>query len=136
MIYRELLNRLSKTDILPGVMKLITALQERHVLTAIGSSSKNTPVILNKIGLENVFDAVVDGNDIKNSKPDPEVFLLAAERLRISPEDCIVVEDAEAGIAAARAAGMKTVGVGAAAGLSGLTVAALSLEGVSVQKII
>ncbi|AIQ51286.1 beta-phosphoglucomutase [Paenibacillus sp. FSL R7-0331] len=136
VIYRELLNRLSKTDILPGVMKLITALQERHVLTAIGSSSKNTPVILNKIGLENVFDAVVDGNDIKNSKPDPEVFLLAAERLRISPEDCIVVEDAEAGIAAARAAGMKTVGVGAAAGLSGLTVAALSLEGVSVQKII
>ncbi|WP_150275841.1 beta-phosphoglucomutase [Paenibacillus tepidiphilus] len=136
VIYRELLNRLSETDILPGVMNLITALQERHILTAIGSSSKNTPVILNKIGLDNVFDVVVDGNDIRNSKPDPEVFLQAAERLGISPEDCVVVEDAEAGIAAAHAAGMKTVGVGAAAGLSGLTVAAPSLEGVSVQKII
>ena len=79
---------------------------------AIGSSSKNTPFILEKIGLADYFDAVADGNWIKNSKPDPEVFLLAAKMLKISPEACVVVEDSEAGIEAALAGGMKAVGVG------------------------
>ena len=82
------------------------------VKLAIGSSSKNTPVILKQIGLGDYFDAVADGNQIKNSKPDPEVFLLAAKLLGIDPAECVVVEDAYAGIDAAKAGGMKAVGVG------------------------
>lgn len=113
--YRELLNHLSAKDILPGVRELILNLKGREIQIAIGSSSKNTPIILEKIGMASSFDAIADGNAINNSKPDPEVFLLAAERLGVQPEECIVMEDAEAGIEAAIAAGMKAVGIGAAA---------------------
>jgi beta-phosphoglucomutase len=110
--YRVLLESLSPADILPGVMKVLDSLKSRNIKIAIGSSSKNTRVILNKIGLKGYFDAVADGCDICKSKPDPEVFLLAAERLNIAPKYCMVVEDADAGIEAALAAGMKVVGVG------------------------
>ncbi len=79
---------------------------------AIGSSSKNTRLILSKIGLTDSFDAIVDGNEISNSKPDPEIFLLAAKKMQVAPKDCLVVEDAFAGIDAASAAGMNSLGVG------------------------
>lgn len=111
-IYRESLVQLTPDDILPGVMDMLTTLRGMGVKLAIGSSSKNTPVILKQIGLGDYFDAVADGNQIKNSKPDPEVFLLAAKLLGIDPADCVVVEDAYAGIDAAKAGGMKAVGVG------------------------
>lgn len=111
-IYRESLVQLTPDDILPGVMDMLTTLRGMGIKLAIGSSSKNTPVILKQIGLGDYFDAVADGNQIKNSKPDPEVFLLAAKLLGIAPEDCVVVEDAYAGIDAAKAGGMKAVGVG------------------------
>lgn len=111
-IYRELLNRLTPGDILPGVENVLKLLKECGVRTAIGSSSKNTPIILEKIGMADGFDAVADGNDIKNSKPDPEVFLVAARKLGEKPENCLVVEDAFAGIEAAKRAGMKALGVG------------------------
>ena len=91
-------------------------LRNRGCLLAIGSSSKNTRKILDKIGLGNYFDAVCDGNEITHSKPDPEVFLRAAEFLGEKPEDCYVVEDAYAGIDAAKSAGMQAVGIGIAAG--------------------
>lgn len=112
--YRQLLNDLSPKDILPGVTKVLEELKEKGIKIAIGSSSKNTPMILNKIGLADCFDAVADGNDIKNSKPDPEVFLLAASKLNINPESCLVVEDADAGVEAALAGDMRVLGVGAA----------------------
>lgn len=134
-IYRNLLDTLSERDILPGVQTLLSDLKARQVKIAIGSSSKNTPVILKKIGLENTFDVVVDGNDIRHSKPDPEVFLLAAEKLGLSPSDCVVVEDAEAGIAAAIAAGMKVIGVGTAAALPGTAGSAGNLEGIGIDEI-
>jgi len=111
-IYRESLVQLTPEDILPGVMDMLTTLRGMGIKLAIGSSSKNTPVILKQIGLGDYFDAVADGNQIKNSKPDPEVFLLAAKLLGIDPADCVVVEDAYAGIDAAKAGGMKAVGVG------------------------
>ncbi len=114
--YRELLNRLSPADILPGVDHVIEELKLRGVRIAIGSSSKNTPIILEKIGLKDTFDAVADGNDIQNSKPDPEVFLVAAQKLGEDPAACVVVEDAYAGLEAAKRAGMKAVGVGFASG--------------------
>lgn len=111
-LYRELLNELTPNDILPGVMKVLDDLKENNVKISIGSSSKNTPIILEKIGLKNYFNAVADGNEIKNSKPDPEVFLLAAKKLEIDPEECLVVEDADAGVEAALAGNMKVLAVG------------------------
>jgi beta-phosphoglucomutase len=113
--YRELLNSLTPEDILPGVMRVLHELKGNGIKVAIGSSSKNTPFILEKIGLGSYFDAVADGNEIENSKPDPEVFLLAAKKLEVFPGECLVVEDADAGVEAALAGGMKVVGVGSAA---------------------
>lgn len=110
--YREYIKSLTTADTLPGVMDFCSYLRENGVKLAIGSSSKNTPTILAGIGLDNYFDAVADGNQIKNSKPDPEVFLLAAKLLGIDPTDCMVVEDAEAGVEAALAGGMDVLGVG------------------------
>ena len=98
-------------DILPEVIDLIHFLNEKDILIAIGSSSRNTKTILKQIGLLNAFDTIVDGTDITHSKPHPEVFLKAAERLSVKPDDCIVVEDALAGINAARSAGMFAVAV-------------------------
>ena len=110
--YRALLEKLSPADILPGVLNLLPSLKARGVKIAIGSSSRNCPTILECVGLTGVFDAVVDGNHITKTKPDPETFLLAAQRLGIPPSDCLVVEDAEAGVSAALAAGMKVLAVG------------------------
>ena len=114
--YVELIKGLSKADILPGALDTLELLRRRGIKIAIGSSSKNTPLILKQIGLENAFDAVADGNAITHSKPDPEVFLLGAKLLGLPPENCLVVEDADAGIEAAVAGGMRALGVGSAAG--------------------
>jgi len=113
--YKGMLTQLSDKHILPGVLKFLEELEERGIKKAIGSSSKNTDFILKQIGLKDRFDVIVDGNNIKNSKPDPEVFLLAAKLLDIAPENCVVIEDANAGIDAAKAAGTKAVAVGSAA---------------------
>jgi beta-phosphoglucomutase len=113
--YRDLIKELTPRDILPGVMEALEALKQKGVKIAIGSSSKNALAILKQVYLEFCFDAVADGNDIKNSKPDPEVFLVAARKLGVKPCDCLVVEDANAGIEAAKSAGMLALGVGSAA---------------------
>ena len=104
--YRSLLERMSPADLSGEVRSTLLALRERGYPLAIGSSSKNTKRILERIGLDGFFDAVADGTDITRSKPDPEVFLAAAKKLGAAPEDCAVVEDAKAGIEAAKAAGM------------------------------
>lgn len=113
--YVELIGSLTKRDILPGALDALKALKDLGVKTAIGSSSRNTPLILRQIGLEAAFDAVADGNGITRSKPDPEVFLLAARLLGLKSENCLVVEDADAGVEAALAGGMRALGVGSAA---------------------
>lgn len=113
--YRKLLAQMTPADLSPAVKEMLDTLKGSKKL-AIGSSSKNTKFILERIGLDVFFDAVADGNDISHSKPDPEVFLLAAERLGLSPEECLVVEDAKAGIDAAFAGGFDSVAVGDAAG--------------------
>jgi beta-phosphoglucomutase len=112
--YLELLQDITPQDILPGAMEIMDELKKRGIKIAVGSSSKNTPIILKHIGLDNYFDAVSDGNNITKSKPDPEVFLVAAEMLALTPQECLVVEDAKAGIEAALAGNMKAMGVGAA----------------------
>lgn len=114
--YVELIGSLTAADLLPGALETLTWLRQKGVKVAIGSSSKNTPIILRQIGLDTAFDAVADGNAITRSKPDPEVFLLAARLLGLAPENCLVVEDAEAGVQAAVAGGMRALGVGSAAG--------------------
>jgi len=113
--YVDLIRNLSPRDILPGAREILETLKQKGIKIAIGSSSKNAPIILKQVGLAGCFDAVADGNDIKNSKPDPEVFLLAARKMGVEPQDCIVVEDADAGIEAAKAGGMLALGVGSAA---------------------
>ena len=112
--YVEYIKKLTPNDILPGVMKNLETLKKNDIKIAIGSSSKNTPIILKQVGLNNYFDAVSDGNNIKNSKPDPEVFVKAAEMLKIDKCQCMIVEDADAGIIAGKRAGMKTLAVGSA----------------------
>ena len=113
-VYRTKIMALTPNDILPGVPELLALLRSKGKKLAVGSSSKNTRTIMERIGLWGVFDAVADGNDIAKSKPDPEVFLVAAAKLGLPADRCVVVEDAYAGIAAGKAAGMKTVGVGTA----------------------
>ena len=114
--YVEFIQALTPDDILPGVMETLEALKEKGIKIAIGSSSKNTPIILKQIGLSDYFNAVSDGNNISNSKPDPEVFLKAAEFLGIPHTDCAIVEDADAGIEAGKRAEMVTFAVGSAKG--------------------
>ncbi|SHJ85877.1 beta-phosphoglucomutase [Hathewaya proteolytica DSM 3090] len=110
--YKDLIRKLTPEDILPGVIELLRDLKDNNIKVAIGSSSKNAPSILKYIGLTKEFDAVVDGNNISHSKPHPEVFLKCAEALDLKPEECVVVEDAEAGVQAALAAKMKVLAVG------------------------
>lgn len=114
-IYRDLLKEMSPEDVSSEVRESLRKLKEQGYLLAIGSSSKNAKFILEKVGLTEMFDAISDGTNISHSKPDPEVFLKAASFLKESPEECYVVEDAFAGIEAAKAAGMKAIGIGDAA---------------------
>ena len=114
--YVEFIQSLTPADILPGVMEALEELKNKNIKIAIGSSSKNTPIILKQIGLSDYFDAVSDGNNITKSKPDPEVFLKAADFLNMPYENCAIVEDADAGIEAGKAAGMVTFAVGSAKG--------------------
>ena len=113
--YRELLKNMSPADLSAEVKETLDALRAKGLLLGIGSSSKNTRFILGQIGLGDYFDKISDGTNITRSKPDPEVFLKAAEYLGLEPKDCLVVEDAVAGIQAAIAAGMDSAAVGDAA---------------------
>lgn len=111
-LYRELLARMSPADLSGDVKSTLEALRKTDLKLAIGSSSKNTPFILERIGLGNFFDAVADGNCITHSKPHPEVFLKAAEMIGLPPERCLVVEDAHAGVEAACAGGFDCAAMG------------------------
>ena len=114
-IYVKLLDRMSPADLSDEVRTTLSELRKRGYLLAIGSSSKNTKKILSKLGLSDFFDAVSDGTNISRSKPDPEVFLKAAEMLHVSLGEALVVEDALAGIDAAVGGGFKSAGLGEAA---------------------
>ncbi len=114
-LYKQLVNEAGEELLLPGVKPFLSRLRTAGVKLAVGSSSKNTPALLKQAGLDqHYFDAVADGNDIVNSKPHPEVFLLAALRMGVKPGRCLCVEDAPAGIEAGHRAGMKTLGIGPA----------------------
>ena len=113
-IYLNYLENMVPSDVSNAVRKTLADLHERGYKIALGSSSRNAKIILKKVALEEAFDAISDGTNISKSKPDPEVFLKAAEYLDLQPEECIVVEDAYAGIDAAKAGNMQAVGIGEA----------------------
>ncbi len=110
--YREYLSEITPSDILPGVKSLIEYLKSQQIKIALASASKNAPFILCKLGITELFDVVIDGNSVSKAKPDPEVFIKASEKAGVSPLECIVFEDAQAGVEGAKGAGMKAVGIG------------------------
>lgn len=130
--YREMLQTMKKDDLLPGAKESLQMLRERGIRTAVGSASKNALLILEKTGLLDYLDAVSCGLDITHSKPHPEVFEVAARKLGLPAKECLVVEDARAGIQAAKAAGMKTIGVGALCNQLGADAAVCDLSDPSV----
>jgi beta-phosphoglucomutase len=110
--YLELVNQMTVNDILPGVENFLKESRELGIKIALGSASKNASLILEKTGILGLFDAIIDGNHVSKSKPDPEVFLKGAEALEVENDTCVVFEDAFAGVQAAKAAGMVAVGIG------------------------
>lgn len=134
-IYVESLANLDKSAVLDGVFEFIAFLKEKNIKTAVGSASKNTPLILEKTGLAGLFDAVSCGLDTQKSKPDPEVFLIAADRLGVPYENCLVIEDSDAGIQAAKVGGMLALAVGAAKGNVQADYHAENLSDMSIRKI-
>jgi beta-phosphoglucomutase len=108
----EYINAIKPDEVFLGVPELLQSIRSKGIKVGLASSSKNADTVLRLLGIGNMFDAIVDGTMIVNTKPDPEIFLLAARKLGVVPSDCIVFEDAEAGVEAAIAAGMKCVGVG------------------------
>lgn len=127
-VYKELLKNMTPKDLSDEVRDTLYALREKGLKLAIGSSSKNAKFILGQLGLRDFFDAVSDGNNISHSKPDPEVFIKAAQFLGENPEKCLVVEDAKAGLEAAIAGGMECAAIGDAVscGLATWNLAAFS----------
>ncbi|KGK29958.1 MULTISPECIES: beta-phosphoglucomutase [Cellulophaga] len=110
--YLAYIENMDASEILPDVPKVLEYLKQKKIPIALGSASKNAQPILEKVNLLPYFDTIVDGNNVTKAKPDPEVFLIAADQLGVKPNNCIVFEDAVAGIEAANAAGMISIGIG------------------------
>jgi len=113
----EYIESIRPEEIFPGAKELIQAIRDKGIKVALASSSKNAPRVIELLKIKDLFDTMVDGTMITQTKPHPEIFLMAAERLGVPPSECVVFEDAEAGVEAALAAGMKCVGVGSPAQL-------------------
>jgi len=111
--YVEYISSLNSDDILPGTLECLSELKAAGIKTAIGSASKNTPLIVDRLGIGKWFYTVVDGNSVQKAKPDPQCFTLCAQELKVAYTECVVFEDSEAGLEAAKAVGMYAVGIGA-----------------------
>ena len=133
--YTDYISRMKPDEILPGALEFISDLKKAGFRVALGSASKNTPMILARVGMSSAFDAVADGNIVSRAKPDPEVFLRAAEMLGTEAARCIVFEDAAAGVEAAGNAGMACVGIGKRDILSGAQMVINGLYEMSMDKI-
>lgn len=110
--YVGYIKSMDASEILPGAKEFIEKLRSKGIKIALGSASKNSPMILKNLNLYHLFDAVIDGNKTSKAKPDPEVFLLGAKELGLTSSECVVFEDAKAGVEAGKRAGMKVVGIG------------------------
>ncbi|MEI5990079.1 beta-phosphoglucomutase [Enterococcus crotali] len=111
-LYVQFIEDMDASEILPGVIPLLTGLREKNIKIALGSASKNAPKIMTATGLAHYFDTLIDGNVVSKAKPDPEVFLKGADSLKLAPQDCAVFEDAEAGLQAAKTANAFAIGIG------------------------
>ena len=134
--YVELIGTLNPADWLVGSIKLLKDLRNKGVKLALCSSSKNACTILEKLQGNDFFEAIVDGYDITRTKPDPEIFLLAAERLGVEPIECVVFEDAESGIEAAKRAAMRCVGIGNPNRLSQADITVDNLSALTAEQIL
>lgn len=110
--YKEFIKQITEEDLLPGAKELLDELKSRGYKLAVASASKNAKPVIKNLGVEHVFDQISDGYSVEKTKPAPDLFLYTAKQLGLKPEECVVIEDAEAGIEAALAAGMTAVGIG------------------------
>ncbi|WP_407392246.1 beta-phosphoglucomutase [Carnobacterium jeotgali] len=110
--YKKLILTVTPADLLPGIADLLTDLKAAGIRVALASASKNGPVIMDRLGISDLFETVVDPAELKNGKPDPEIFIKGAKQLNLTPKECVGVEDAKAGIESINAAGIFSVGVG------------------------
>ncbi|MBB2144148.1 beta-phosphoglucomutase [Pedobacter sp. LMG 31464] len=133
--YVDMITKMTPNEILPGAKEFLESVRENNYLTALGSASKNSETILNQIGLMYLFDALVDGNKVTKSKPNPEVFLVGAQELGVKPEECVVFEDAIAGVEAAKRGNMKTVGIGKADVLTEADIVVAGLFEMTIEKL-
>lgn len=134
-LYVSYIEKMTPDEILPGAEQFLQELKNNGIRTALGSASKNAPMILDRIELSGMFDAVVDGNSISEAKPNPEVFLKGAEKLGVAPENCVVFEDAIAGIEAARNGGMHCVGIGEPQTLAMADLVIPGFDGFTLEKL-
>ncbi len=133
--YVEMIQEMKPDEILPGAKEFLLAVRQAELKTALGSASKNSRTILEKVGLIELFDSIIDGNTVSASKPDPEVFLKGAESLGLEPSACVVFEDAIAGVQAAISGGMKVVGIGDAQTLTGANLVIAGLHEMNLDKL-
>jgi beta-phosphoglucomutase len=133
--YVDYISTMDASEILPGVLDFLKELKENGIKISLGSVSKNAMTILTNVGILDYFDAVIDGTKITHAKPDPEVFLKGAEELGVTPENCVVFEDAQAGIEAAINAGMYSVGVGSPEILGKADFVIPGFDGMAVEKL-
>jgi beta-phosphoglucomutase len=126
--YVEYLHTLDETALLPGSREYLEHVRRQKIGIALGSASKNAPLILEKLNIKNLFDAIIDGNSVSTAKPDPEIFLKGAVALSLPPEKCVVFEDSAAGIEAAKKGGMMAIGVGKPENLPGADGYIISLQ--------
>ncbi|MGE5631109.1 MAG: beta-phosphoglucomutase [Caulobacteraceae bacterium] len=131
--YIEYISAMKEDEILPGVKIFLDKVRTAGVKIALGSASKNALTILTNLKLTKLFDAIIDGNKVSKAKPDPEVFLLAAQELGIEPQYCVVFEDAKAGVEAAKMAGMKCIGAGTNSELSGADFTIQGFENIGLE---
>lgn len=134
--YLNLVSKMSPADILPGVSDFFVQVKQENIKIALGSVSKNAKLILERIGMLDDFDSIIDGTKISKGKPDPEVFLKGAEELGFSPAECLVFEDAVAGVESAKRAGMKAVGIGKEDVLTEADVVFEDLVGVDIHDLL
>jgi beta-phosphoglucomutase len=132
----ESLSKVTTEVLLPGALSALHELKNRGIKIAVASNSRNALTIIKQVKIEHLLDAIVDGHQIENSKPNPEVFLLAAKKVGVSPAHCLVVEDAVTGIESARRAGMKSLGIGTKERLPNANVVIPDLSAISVDELL
>ena len=133
--YLEAVKSITPSDLLPGALSLLEELKKESIPSALGSASKNAPMIIDQLGIANWLDAIVDGNVVTLSKPNPAVFLKGAELLGIDPAQTIVFEDAQSGVQAAKSGGFFCVGIGSPEDLSGADQVVQDLSFITIEKL-